>query len=207
MLTLTDQATTKLRTIMEGRDIPATGGMRLSKARRGVLRFTVAMVDGPLPGDEVVARGGTRVFLDSTAAAVVANRVLDTQPKEGGGARFVLNARPTAAPDGNGGRPERHLAPMESEGRRGPFDTAPDDNAIDATSPDFARGQRHLSGSAGDEPYPDFARGQRELVGMAAGSERSRPDFARGQDSDDDDDAEHRRRGSFATGQLVGGRT
>jgi Fe-S cluster assembly iron-binding protein IscA len=199
MLILTEEATTKLRTIMARRNIPSHGGLRLASARRGTVRFSVALVDNPAPDDEIVELDGIRVFLDTTAASVLDNRILDAKPKQGGGARFVVEARPAAATTVS------TSARAEPEAHRAEPDPDPENRPADDGSnrPDFARGQHQERERVGEEPNPDFARGQRELD-EPAGAERDRPDFARGQDHDDT--PEHWRRGSFATGQLVGDR-
>jgi Fe-S cluster assembly iron-binding protein IscA len=90
VLTLTDEATTAIRTMLVGRDLPEGAGLRVATAGEGTGRFKVAMVEAPTSGDEVVETRGARVYLDAAAASALDERTLDAQVTPTGGFRFAL---------------------------------------------------------------------------------------------------------------------
>jgi hypothetical protein len=157
-------------------------------------RFTLAIVDGPAPGDHLVEVDEVRIFLDAAASSRLASWVLDVE-RHFGKLRFVLRPRtgespraPDALPPSTGGPstvPRRDV-----------------ERPTEQPQPDFARGQRQRTGSpVHGDARPDFARGQRERPRSVGEYERRHPDFARGQERQSELTPEHQRRGSFATGQ------
>jgi Fe-S cluster assembly iron-binding protein IscA len=79
MLAMTEQAIAAIRGIVEESELGPAAGLRISGANEGngdtALDFEVA--EAALTGDEVVSEGGATVFLDETAAAVLADKTLD----------------------------------------------------------------------------------------------------------------------------------
>jgi iron-sulfur cluster assembly protein len=79
MLAMTDQAVEVIRGIVEDSDIGPGGGLRISGTTEGngesALEFELA--EQAQDGDEVLREGGAVVFLDETAAAVLADKTLD----------------------------------------------------------------------------------------------------------------------------------
>jgi Fe-S cluster assembly iron-binding protein IscA len=83
MLVLTDQAVEAIRGIVEDSELGPNGGLRISGANEGngeaALEFELA--PEALEGDEVVRERGAIVFLDETAAAVLAGRTRALHPQ------------------------------------------------------------------------------------------------------------------------------
>jgi Fe-S cluster assembly iron-binding protein IscA len=90
VLTVTNEATTAIRTLVHGRDLPDSAGLRLAAAGESTGRFTAAVVDEPTSGDEVVDVRGTHVYLDAEAASALDDRILDARVTPNGGFRFAL---------------------------------------------------------------------------------------------------------------------
>ena len=78
MLALTDEAVETVKAIVEARETPETGGLRLAAERSGD-RTTLHLSVVVLPGedDEIIEEGGARVFLELEAAALLDDKVLD----------------------------------------------------------------------------------------------------------------------------------
>ena len=79
MLTLTEQAVEAIRGIIEDGEAGPDGGLRISGSGSGngdtELEFELA--SEARDGDQVVRDGGAVVYLDSTAAAVLDDKMLD----------------------------------------------------------------------------------------------------------------------------------
>ena len=79
MLDLTEEAVEAIRNIVEESEVGPNGGLRISGSNEGngdaALEFELA--PEPVEGDAVVREGGAVVFLDQTAADVVAGKRLD----------------------------------------------------------------------------------------------------------------------------------
>jgi Fe-S cluster assembly iron-binding protein IscA len=79
MLAMTADAIEAIRGIVEESELGPAAGLRISGANEGngdtALDFEVA--EAAVTGDEVVSEGGATVFLDETAAAVLADKTLD----------------------------------------------------------------------------------------------------------------------------------
>jgi len=79
MLALSTRAVEAIRDIVANGDVGAGGGLRISGSNEGngetALEFGLAAE--PTAGDEVVEEQGAVVFLDATAAAVLADKTLD----------------------------------------------------------------------------------------------------------------------------------
>ena len=89
MLTLTDSARTAVHTLTTKAGLPDdTGGLRIAQQEAG--GFELALVPEPLPGDDVVTDGSTRVYVDPDASLTLADQRLDVEPAATGSA-FTLS--------------------------------------------------------------------------------------------------------------------
>lgn len=96
MLTLTDNASTIIKTIAENQGGPESAGLRIAQDTPESPDLALATASAPEPGDQVVEERGARVFLEETAAATLDDKVLDAQVDEGGGVQFMLGLQPGA---------------------------------------------------------------------------------------------------------------
>ncbi|MDQ1121500.1 Fe-S cluster assembly protein HesB [Microbacterium trichothecenolyticum] len=90
MLTLTDEATTAVKTITAQYPDAPQSGVRIEGAGSPESQFSLSVVDAPEPNDAVVENAGARVFLDEAAAAVLDDRVLDAQVDPQGSVQFAV---------------------------------------------------------------------------------------------------------------------
>ncbi|KQY47059.1 hypothetical protein [Cellulomonas sp. Root137] len=89
MLTLTDSALSTVHTLTTQAGLPdETGGLRIAQQEAG--GFELALVPEPVPGDDVVTDGSTRVYVDPGASATLADLRLDVEPAEAG-STFTLS--------------------------------------------------------------------------------------------------------------------
>jgi Fe-S cluster assembly iron-binding protein IscA len=79
MLVLTDQAVEVVRKIVEESEVGPDGGLRISGTGEadGESALEFELTDAAQEGDEVVRQDGAVVFLDETAASVMADKRLD----------------------------------------------------------------------------------------------------------------------------------
>lgn len=81
MLVISERAQGVIREIVEEAELGPDGGLRIGGANGGngeaALDFELA--EAPLEGDEIVSKGGARVFLDEIAAEVLSDQVLDVE--------------------------------------------------------------------------------------------------------------------------------
>ena len=79
MLVMTDQAREAIRGIVDQAELGDGGGLRISGTSDGngetALEFELAA--GAEAGDETVSAGGATLYLDETAALVLADKTLD----------------------------------------------------------------------------------------------------------------------------------
>jgi Fe-S cluster assembly iron-binding protein IscA len=75
MLELSDNA------VREIKELTATGGLRFEgiEDEDGSFRFDPSLEEEPKEGDEVVERGGVRVFLDAVASEKLADQILEIE--------------------------------------------------------------------------------------------------------------------------------
>lgn len=81
---ITDEAVEVLRRSLElGNVDTATGGVRLRTARGlgGGVDVQVELADGPLEGEDVVERGGIRVFVDPGLVDAVPDPIVTVEPQ------------------------------------------------------------------------------------------------------------------------------
>lgn len=89
MLTLTDTATTVVKSIVSQNATADDSGLRIKGGETGT-DLTAAVVPAPEPGDAVVDAEGARVFLDNTASAALDDKVLDAQVTDQGAVTFAI---------------------------------------------------------------------------------------------------------------------
>lgn len=94
MLTLTEDASTIVKTIASQTPGAEDGGLRISAMDSDNVDFALAVTPAPEPQDEVVERAGARVFLEENAAATLSDKVLDAQIDDEGAVRFAIGDQP-----------------------------------------------------------------------------------------------------------------
>ena len=83
MLTVTDTARDTVHTLTTTAGLPEeTGGLRIAQQEAG--GFELALVPEPVPGDDVVTDGATRVYVDPQASVTLADLSLDVESAETG---------------------------------------------------------------------------------------------------------------------------
>ena len=88
VLTLTDSARTAVHTLTTKAGLPdETGGLRIAQQEAG--GFELALVPEPLPGDDVVTDGSTRVYVDPEASRDAGRPA----PRRGAGRRPARRSR------------------------------------------------------------------------------------------------------------------
>lgn len=93
MLTLTDTATTVVKSIVDKAPQSDAAGLRIHGDAPDATNFNVAVVAGAEPGDSVVESSGARVFLESNASKALDDKVLDAEVSDEGAVTFALTSR------------------------------------------------------------------------------------------------------------------
>ena len=88
MLTLTDNAKTEIRNLVNHPEVPDQGGVRIASNSEGAL--TLAVASGPVEGDQVVEEAGARVFLEQDAGALLDDKLLDAAVDPEGNLQFAI---------------------------------------------------------------------------------------------------------------------
>lgn len=94
MLTLTENASTIVKTIAGPTPGSEEGGLRISASDAEATDFTLAVAPTPEPKDEVVESDGAKVFLEQNAAATLSDKVLDAQVDDAGAVSFAIGLQP-----------------------------------------------------------------------------------------------------------------
>ncbi len=89
MLTLTENASTVVKTLIDQQGSEASG-LRISQDAPDSPALHVIPSDSPQPGDQVVEEAGARVFLEETAAITLDDKMLDAQVDDRGGVQFTI---------------------------------------------------------------------------------------------------------------------
>ncbi|MBH0008702.1 iron-sulfur cluster assembly accessory protein [Salinibacterium sp. SWN1162] len=89
MLTLTETATTVVKTIVEQDPDAQATGLRIN-GEPGAPNLTVAVVAAPEAGDSVVEADGARVFLEENASVALSDKTLDANVGENGAVNFAV---------------------------------------------------------------------------------------------------------------------
>ena len=96
MLTLTENASTIVKTLTEQTVESPVGGLRISSPDPNASSFAVAVVAAPEPDDQIVIGGEARVFVEETASGVLSDKVLDASFDEQGSVQFQIGLQPPA---------------------------------------------------------------------------------------------------------------
>jgi Fe-S cluster assembly iron-binding protein IscA len=94
VLTLTENASTVVKTIVDQSGGDPQAGLRISQDAVDSPALHVTATEAPQPGDQVLEEDGARVFLEETAAETLDDKVLDAQVDDSGGVQFTLAVRP-----------------------------------------------------------------------------------------------------------------
>ena len=94
MLTLTENASTVVKTIVEQSETDQKAGLRISQDAVDSPALHVIATEAPQPGDQVLEEDGARVFLEETAAETLDDKVLDAQVDDNGGVQFTISVQP-----------------------------------------------------------------------------------------------------------------
>ncbi len=89
MLTLTETATTVVKSIVDRDPNVADGAVRIGRGATD-RDFAIAVVDAPQPGDDVVESDGARVYLEPAVSLVLEDKTLDAHVTETGAVTFAL---------------------------------------------------------------------------------------------------------------------
>ncbi|GAA2106178.1 hypothetical protein GCM10009841_25620 [Microlunatus panaciterrae] len=90
MLTLTENASTIVKTIATQTVGTEDAGLRISAQEGTAGDFAVAPAEAPEPGDQVVESEGAKVFLEETASAALSDKILDAQVDQAGSVQFQI---------------------------------------------------------------------------------------------------------------------
>lgn len=93
MLTLTDNATSIVTTLVSRQSEAPEAGLRIHStdaAAPGGARLAVLVADHPEPFDQIVQLAGTRLFIDEDAAVALDDKVLDAGIDETGAVSFSV---------------------------------------------------------------------------------------------------------------------
>lgn len=90
MLTLTENASTIVKTLVDQNLTGDQAGLRFSQQEQASGGLTVETTEQPLPGDAVVEQGGATVYLDETASVALGDQVLDASVDDTGAVQFSL---------------------------------------------------------------------------------------------------------------------
>lgn len=89
MLTLTPNATTEIRNIIDNPEVPDGCGLRIANdPAAGGLTLTLAAT--PAEDDQVLDENGARVFLEPQAASMLDEMALDADTDGDGQVRFTV---------------------------------------------------------------------------------------------------------------------
>jgi iron-sulfur cluster assembly protein len=90
VLTLTENASTVVKSIVDQSGENQEGGLRISQDSADSPALHVMPTEAPQPGDQVLEDSGARVFLEETAATTLDDKVLDAQVDDNGGVQFTI---------------------------------------------------------------------------------------------------------------------
>jgi iron-sulfur cluster assembly protein len=94
VLTLTENASTVVKTIVEQTETDQQAGLRISQDAVDSPALHVIATEAPQPGDQVLEEDGARVFLEETAAETLDDKVLDARVDDNGGVQFTISVQP-----------------------------------------------------------------------------------------------------------------
>ena len=92
MLTMTENASTLIKTLAAQTTVEDDAGLRISAADDST-ELRVDLTPAPEPHDHIVESAGAKVFLEPGASEQLADKVLDAQQEEGGAVRFAIGVK------------------------------------------------------------------------------------------------------------------
>jgi iron-sulfur cluster assembly protein len=104
VLTLTENATTVIKSITGADAAPSDAGVRISQQDPAGAQLALNTAEAPQPGDAVVEDRGARVFLDEGAAHSLDDKVLDAAVDAQGAVEFTVIPQ-AGLPGSNGQAP------------------------------------------------------------------------------------------------------
>ncbi|QTX03357.1 iron-sulfur cluster assembly accessory protein [Agromyces archimandritae] len=90
MLTLTETASTVVKTIVAQNGGSEQGGLRINAPDQASTDFAVSVVETPEALDAVVENDGARVYLGENAAIALDDKILDAEIGQDGTVRFAI---------------------------------------------------------------------------------------------------------------------
>jgi len=90
MLTLTENASTIVKDIASRTGGGDGAGLRITTDPALEASFSITASDRPEPGDQVVEQDGATVYLETQAAEVLSDKVLDAGVDQTGNVQFAL---------------------------------------------------------------------------------------------------------------------
>jgi len=93
MLTLTENATTVVKTIANQNPDAVRSGLRIAAASAEATELDLAVVGSPEPADDVIEADGALVFLEPNASSLLDDKVLDATVEENGTVSFAIGLR------------------------------------------------------------------------------------------------------------------
>jgi iron-sulfur cluster assembly protein len=93
MLTLTDSASTVVKTLIERTPDVTDAALRISASEVGATDLSLAVATQAEPTDTVIENAGARVFVEQNAALVLDDKVLDAQIDDEGSVRFSIDVQ------------------------------------------------------------------------------------------------------------------
>ncbi len=93
MLTLTDSASTVVKTLIERTPDGTDAALRISASEVGATDLSLAVATQAEPNDTVIESAGATVFVEQNAALVLDDKVLDAQIDDEGSVRFSIDVR------------------------------------------------------------------------------------------------------------------
>jgi Fe-S cluster assembly iron-binding protein IscA len=92
MLTLTENASTIVKTLTGQVSEAEDAGLRISSSNDQNTAFAAAVAPIPEPADQIVEVSGARLFLETGAAIALDDKILDAQVDENGSVSFAIGA-------------------------------------------------------------------------------------------------------------------
>ena len=89
MLTVTDNAVTEIRNLIDQPQVPDDGGLRIT-SDAGAGSLTLSLAATPAEDDTVVDASGARLFLDAGAAELLDDKTLDAVQDQNGQVQFAV---------------------------------------------------------------------------------------------------------------------
>jgi Fe-S cluster assembly iron-binding protein IscA len=91
MLTLTENASTIVKTLTAQAVDSPEGGLRITSSDASDTAFSVTVTPAPDAHDQVISEGEARVFVDESTSVLLDDKELDAQLDADGAVHFALN--------------------------------------------------------------------------------------------------------------------